>query len=128
MATPGRFWELQKQGQAFLQNLSTVKFLVIDEADRMAQKGHFEELDQILTAIGQCQKFIFSATLTLTHKGSERMARKDVTPQTQQEKLNKLMKTIGMLHLAISKSHNPNRSFDPFFKSRTPYEHGDFQK
>ena len=95
VATPGRFWELQKQGQSFLQNLSTVKFLVINEADRMAQKGHFEELDQILTAIGQCQKFIFSATLTLTHKGSERMARKDVTPQTQQEKLNKLMKTVG---------------------------------
>ena len=38
MATPGRLWELQSQGQEYLQNLHTVKYLVIDEADRMAQK------------------------------------------------------------------------------------------
>lgn len=102
MATPGRLWELQSQGQSFLQNLSSVKFLVIDEADRMAQKGHFEELDEIIMTIGQCQKFIFSATLTMTHKGSERLARKDVAPQTPQEKLNKLMKTIGALTCVIT--------------------------
>ena len=95
MATPGRLWELQTQGQAFLQHLCGVKFLVIDEADRMAQKGHFEELDEIVTTVAKCQKFIFSATLTMTHKGSERLARGNFTPETAQAKLHKLMKTVG---------------------------------
>ena len=69
VATPGRFWELCRQGQSWLQSLELIKYLVIDEADRMAEKGHFAELGSIVQAIGQCQKFIFSATLTLTHKG-----------------------------------------------------------
>jgi len=94
VATPGRLWELQSQGQEYLQNLHTVKYLVIDEADRMAQKGHFAELENIVQSVGTCQKFIFSATLTLTHKGSTRL--KNAAPETSEEKLKKLMKTIGV--------------------------------
>ena len=96
VATPGRFWELTRQGQDWLQSLDLVKYLVIDEADRMAEKGHFAELGEIVGAIGQCQKFIFSATLTLTHKGSRRMEIKKVKADTSQEKMRKLMKIVSV--------------------------------
>jgi len=96
VATPGRFWELQSQGQDFLQNLDLVKYFVVDEADRMAQKGHFEELGSIIAAVGQCQKFIFSATLTLTNKGSKRMEQKNMKADTSEMKLKKLMEIVGV--------------------------------
>ena len=96
VATPGRFWELTRQGQSWLQALELVKYLVIDEADRMAEKGHFAELGSIVDAIGQCQKFIFSATLTLTHKGSRRMEIKNVKADSSHEKMSKLMKVVSV--------------------------------
>lgn len=34
-----------------LQRLSELEFLVIDEADRMVEKGHFKELEHILNVI-----------------------------------------------------------------------------
>ena len=51
VATPGRFWELRESGQEYLQNLRSIKYFVVDEADRMAEKGHFAELDR-LTKVG----------------------------------------------------------------------------
>lgn len=62
----------------------------------MAEKGHFAELGSIVSAIGQCQKFIFSATLTLTHKGSRRMEIKKVKVDTAQDKMRKLMKIVAV--------------------------------
>ncbi len=42
VATPGRLWELIRAGQAHLCDLSHLSFLVMDEADRMVQQGHFQ--------------------------------------------------------------------------------------
>ena len=42
MATPGRLWELMRLGEPHLADLSRVVFLVLDEADRMVQQGHFQ--------------------------------------------------------------------------------------
>ena len=42
VATPGRLWELVRLGEPHLADLSRVGFLVLDEADRMAQQGHFQ--------------------------------------------------------------------------------------
>eukprot|EP00842_Homolaphlyctis_polyrhiza_P004654 jgi/Hompol1/518/HPOL_001515-RA len=42
IGTPGRLWEL-------IQERS--RFLIIDEADRMLEAGHFKDLDEILAAI-----------------------------------------------------------------------------
>lgn len=69
---------------------------MVDEADRMAQKGHFEELGSIIAAVGECQKFIFSATLTLTNKGSKRMEQKNIKADTSEMKLKKLMEIVGV--------------------------------
>lgn len=43
-----------------------VKFLVIDEADKMFEMGFLEQVDQILTQVkdgNQITKFLFSATM-----------------------------------------------------------------
>ena len=42
VATPGRLWELMRDGQEHLTNLAGLSFLVLDEADRMLQQGHFQ--------------------------------------------------------------------------------------
>eukprot|EP00887_Chlorella_sp_A99_P006649 scaffold3.g6649.t1 len=51
VATPGRLWDLMSAGHAHLTNLNHLSFLVIDEADRMVQQGHYSELSSILGAI-----------------------------------------------------------------------------
>ena len=51
VATPGRFWELMTGKATYLHDFTQVKFLVIDEADRMIEEGHFRELDDILEAV-----------------------------------------------------------------------------
>eukprot|EP00850_Spirogloea_muscicola_P021191 SM000240S08608 [mRNA] locus=s240:45111:49660:+ [translate_table: standard] len=48
VATPGRLWELISSGEPHVMNLQQLSFLVLDEADRMVEKGHFQELDFIL--------------------------------------------------------------------------------
>ena len=49
VATPGRLWEFIESGQyEYLQTLKALEYLIIDEADKMIELGHFEELDKIL--------------------------------------------------------------------------------
>ena len=47
VATPGRLWELMRLGEPHLADLSRVAFLVLDEADRMVQQGHFQVRPQL---------------------------------------------------------------------------------
>ena len=42
VATPGRLWELLRDGEPHLATLASLRFLVLDEADRMVQAGHFQ--------------------------------------------------------------------------------------
>jgi ATP-dependent RNA helicase DDX24/MAK5 len=51
VATPGRLWALMQEGHAHVSNLGGLQFLVIDEADRMVQQGHYAELSSILDTI-----------------------------------------------------------------------------
>ncbi|KAG1662273.1 hypothetical protein FOA52_002162 [Chlamydomonas sp. UWO 241] len=51
VATPGRLWELMREGQPLLSDFSHLSFLVLDEADRMLAQGHFQELTSILDQI-----------------------------------------------------------------------------
>ena len=49
VATPGRLWELMhQQGHEHFLDLGRLNFLVLDEADRMVERGHFAELRNII--------------------------------------------------------------------------------
>jgi ATP-dependent RNA helicase DDX24/MAK5 len=52
VGTPGRLWELIQGGHApFLADVSGLRSLCIDEADRMVSGGHFKELQELLKYI-----------------------------------------------------------------------------
>ncbi|XP_049879854.1 uncharacterized protein LOC126376485 [Pectinophora gossypiella] len=114
VATPGRLWELVTRGQPHLQQLHCVKFLAIDETDRMVERAHFQELHPLLERLNAeedrrstRQNFVFSATLTMVHDLPKHMQGKKVTKRgkiinrriekmTPQQKVKKLVYMIGM--------------------------------
>ncbi|XP_055310394.1 ATP-dependent RNA helicase DDX24 [Sitodiplosis mosellana] len=105
VATPGRLWELLNEGNEHLNKLPEINFLVVDETDRMIEKGHFEELKLILDRLNanrllkaQRQNFIFSATLTLIHELPNYLKLKNMNkkhkqfePENVQQKLDALI-------------------------------------
>ncbi|NWI92164.1 DDX24 helicase, partial [Pitta sordida] len=103
IATPGRLWELVKERHPHLRNLRQLRCLVIDEADRMVEKGHFLELSQLLEVLNdsqynpQRQTFVFSATLTLVHQIPTRvLQKKNAKKMDKKTKLELLMEKIGI--------------------------------
>ena len=62
IATPGRLWDLYRAGAVSLKKL---KYLVIDEADRMLDMGFMPQLSQLLEIIPpRRQNMLFSATFS----------------------------------------------------------------
>ncbi|KAM6335593.1 ATP-dependent RNA helicase DDX24 isoform 1-T1 [Podargus strigoides] len=103
IATPGRLWELVKERHPHLSNLRQLRCLVIDEADRMVEKGHFVELSQLLEILNdsqynpQRQTFVFSATLTLVHQTPTRvLQKKNGKKMDKKTKLELLMEKVGI--------------------------------
>uniref|UniRef100_A0A8C5R2F8 ATP-dependent RNA helicase n=1 Tax=Leptobrachium leishanense TaxID=445787 RepID=A0A8C5R2F8_9ANUR len=103
IATPGRLWELIREKQVHLTNLQKLRCLVIDEADRMVEKGHYAELSQLLEMLTEVhftakrQTFVFSATLTLIHQAPSRLLQKKrFKKMDKDDKLESLMQKIGM--------------------------------
>ncbi|KAG9481834.1 hypothetical protein GDO78_010844 [Eleutherodactylus coqui] len=103
IATPGRLWEMIKEKHPHLCNLRQLRCLVIDEADRMVEKGHYIELSQLLEMLSdslynpQRQTFVFSATLTLIHQAPSRLLQKKHFKKMDKEgKLESLMDKIGL--------------------------------
>lgn len=103
IGTPGRIWELFQDGNAHLQKLTSLKYLVVDETDRMVERGHFAELEellQVLNASESCvkrQTFVFSATLNLIHELPEYFKKnRRKKQQTVEGKLNELKSMFGM--------------------------------
>lgn len=106
IATPGRLWEMIKERHPHLQKLRQLRCLVIDEADRMVEKGHFSELENLLEMLNTSQfnpkrqTFIFSATLTMVHSLPLRLQqkkKKTTAGRTEQRsKLQLLMEKVGI--------------------------------
>ncbi len=108
VATPGRLWELIQDGNDHLKKVETVKYFVVDETDRMMEKGHFEELQHILKLINsdeaqksKRQNFVCSATLTMVHDLPDHLLakkkkKKSVHKMTAQEKSNNFVSIFGM--------------------------------
>uniref|UniRef100_A0A182NPB9 ATP-dependent RNA helicase n=1 Tax=Anopheles dirus TaxID=7168 RepID=A0A182NPB9_9DIPT len=108
IATPGRLWELIQSENHHLSKVTDIRFLVIDETDRMLEKGHFEELKQLLELINANEEgkkrrrnYIFSATLTMDHDLPEHLKKnskksKKVVKQTPAQRMENLIEIIGM--------------------------------
>ncbi|CAN3368122.1 ATP-dependent RNA helicase Mak5p [Diutina catenulata] len=67
VATPGRFLELLKTESTLTNRMSRTSMLVLDEADRLLQDGHFEEFEEIMDLFKKektkkWQTMVFSAT------------------------------------------------------------------
>ena len=84
VATPGRFFELLKDGEAWLR-VHRLQFFVLDEADRMVEAGHFEELSEILDMLprgdepGASKRKVFLFTATLHASGVDGVGRERKT-------------------------------------------------
>ena len=80
IGTPGRMWEVMSSSIPVSESLKQIKFLVVDEADRLLTEGHFKEATEIISALDRQQDakeddedyvparqtLVFSATF---HKG-----------------------------------------------------------
>ncbi|KAL3677685.1 hypothetical protein R1sor_020641 [Riccia sorocarpa] len=51
-----RLWEQMSNGQTHLLEMHSLSFLILDEADRMVEKGHFKELQAIIDSLPQKHK------------------------------------------------------------------------
>ncbi|KAF5301320.1 hypothetical protein FQA39_LY10718 [Lamprigera yunnana] len=112
VATPGRLWELIQEGNPHLSQVDSIRFLAIDETDRMLERGHFKELHSLLERINfdenkrKCrQNFVFSATLTLIHelpkyllmkKKLHTKNSKNILNLTSKQKLQKIVDILGV--------------------------------
>ncbi|XP_011252205.1 ATP-dependent RNA helicase DDX24 [Camponotus floridanus] len=105
IATPGRLWELIQDGNSHLNQIDSIRYLAIDETDRMMEKGHFQELYDLLEKMNanpvkleKRQTFVFSATLTMVHdipdyleRKKKRYARSKIYKLTPGQKLQKII-------------------------------------
>lgn len=86
IATPGRLYDIIQSDAIEELNhssIASVGTIVIDEADRMVQKGHFEEMLKIIDILKESKKYrsglsdyrvyMFSATLTFLHELPDRL-------------------------------------------------------
>ncbi|KAL5106956.1 ATP-dependent RNA helicase DDX24 [Taenia crassiceps] len=77
VATPGRLWEfIQQENEVLFSMPQTLLAVVFDEADRLVESQHFQELGSILKFLKnkpsdlKRQTFVFSATLTFVHSNA----------------------------------------------------------
>lgn len=100
VGTPGRLWELMSGGNEHLVELHSLSFFVLDEADRMIEDGHFNELQSIIDMLPTIngtmeqtsetnkayktisnlsrkkrQTFVFSATVALSNNFRKKLQR-----------------------------------------------------
>ena len=55
IGTPGRLWEVMSSSTDLTNSFRHIKFLVVDEADRLLTEGHFKEAEEILNALDRQQ-------------------------------------------------------------------------
>ena len=55
IGTPGRLWEVINESSTLVDGLRKLRFLVVDEADRLLSEGHFQEVEEIITLLDKDQ-------------------------------------------------------------------------
>ncbi|RXW15879.1 hypothetical protein EST38_g9969 [Candolleomyces aberdarensis] len=139
VATPGRLWDIMQDDDSLALEIRNLKFLVLDEADRMIEAGHFAELENILRLTlreaseeqipgeeheneadeevkdgNEMQTFVFSATLS---KDLQRNLKKPMRPKfsSKKKKQQKPASTLDDLLLRLD-----FRDADPEIIDLTP--------
>ena len=51
IGTPGRLWEIISDSHDLASRLKRIKYMVVDEADRLLSEGHFKEVEEILNTL-----------------------------------------------------------------------------
>ena len=77
IGTPGRLAELFQSRESLQEALGSLPFLVLDEADRLVESGHFKDLDTLFEMLSlrpnpHRRTFLFSATLEFKSDGGKR--------------------------------------------------------
>lgn len=103
VATPGRLWQFINEIESphiNYHSVSHIRFLVVDEADRMTERGYFAELRNILAMMKERgssiarQIFVVSATLTFVHKGQTAAGRRK--PPSLRQRIRYFSKLFAM--------------------------------
>ncbi|KAF8438991.1 P-loop containing nucleoside triphosphate hydrolase protein [Boletus edulis BED1] len=123
IATPGRLWDTLEEDEILAQQVRNLKVLVLDEADRMIEAGHFAEMDNILRLTvrqskqdeiepelkaqesnaspppnDNMQTFVFSATLS---KDLQRNLKRRSRPKPRKNGNSKPLSTLDDLLLRL---------------------------
>ncbi|GFR65240.1 ATP-dependent RNA helicase MAK5 [Elysia marginata] len=103
IATPGRLWQLIEEGNEHLCQVDRVLCLVLDEADRLVEKGHYEELTKLLELLNKSprraknrQTFVMSATLTMDISAPKRLLNKGKKVQPEEDKIKSLIEKTSL--------------------------------
>ncbi|KAL4782439.1 ATP-dependent RNA helicase mak5 [Aspergillus varians] len=81
IGTPGRAWEVLRSGQGLIRRMQGIKFLVIDEADRLLSEGHFREVADILGSLDRVEDG------DIPDEGDSPSGEEDVEPGSQRQTL-----------------------------------------
>ncbi|KAL7931531.1 P-loop containing nucleoside triphosphate hydrolase protein [Trichoderma chlorosporum] len=111
IATPGRLWEVLDGDMSLQNSFTKIKFLVVDEADRLFKAGQFKEAEDIIGALDRKdpeaddedddelpprQTLVFSATFdkNLQSKLAGRGKSSKAAAGSEEEKMEYLMKSL----------------------------------
>ncbi|KAL9113829.1 MAG: hypothetical protein Q9227_001963 [Pyrenula ochraceoflavens] len=53
VGTPGRLWDIAQSSPDFASHLRRIRFLVVDEADRLLTEGNFKDVEQLLDLLNR---------------------------------------------------------------------------
>ncbi|KAL7914286.1 P-loop containing nucleoside triphosphate hydrolase protein [Trichoderma velutinum] len=109
IATPGRLWEVLDGDMSLQDSFTKIKFLVVDEADRLFKAGQFKEAEDIIGALDRRdpeagdeeddelpprQTLVFSATFDKDLQSKLAVRGKGSKTGTDEEKMEYLMKSL----------------------------------
>jgi len=121
IATPGRLWDLIRDDVEYLQDLTSVRYFAIDEADRLIDERNFAEVHKVVrlmnggdevehSARANRQVLVFSATLTMSHQLPDRLQPKDKGARKLSNRLPALAKMVGVrsnaLKVDVTREHH----------------------
>ena len=119
IATPGRLLDLMERGAV---NLSTVEFLVLDEADRMLDMGFLPAIRRVLSKLPTTrQTLLFSATMSpsieqLARSTTKQPIRIDVSPR------GRAATTVEQLAYQVAQESKTALLLELLEKEREPFE------